>query len=222
MANKELCMWERLLNSWQICVEEAWTAYCAGSIPIGAAITDSAGQLVARGHNRIHASIDPANRLAQHRLAHAEMNALLALDPQIDPRMCTLYTTTEPCPLCIGALCIMPVRAFHYAACDPTAGSACLLDATPFLRSRGIQACGPTDPLFEVLLVALRVEWRLRTANGQPGKVIAALSTVVPSGVQLGTALYRSDVVAELRRKDRSAREMITTIAAIQSRLESA
>src|SRR5258706_10919438 len=150
-------------NPWQVCIAEAWAAYCAGSIPIGAAITDSAGQLVARGHNRIHAMADPVSRLAQHRLAHAEMNALFALDPQIDSRTCTLYTTTEPCPLCFGAICVMPLRAFHYAARDPTAGSACLLDATPFLRSRGVQAFGPGEPALEVLLVALRVEWRLRT-----------------------------------------------------------
>lgn len=215
-----MSVWDHLLHPWQICIEEAWTAYCAGSIPIGAAVTDSAGRLVARGHNRIHAVLDPANRLAQHRLAHAEMNALLALEPHIDPRTCTLYSTTEPCPLCFGAICVMPLRAFHYAASDPTAGSACLLDATPFLRTRGVQACGPNEPLLEVLSVALRVEWRLRSSNGQHGKIITALSAAVPAGVRLGTQCYRSGVVADLRRKEVSAAEMVTTMTAIHAHIE--
>jgi tRNA(adenine34) deaminase len=212
-----MSLWNDLLHPWQICVEEAWTAYCAGSIPIGAAILDPTGLLVARGHNRIHAIADPASHLAQHRLAHAEMNALLALDPQIDPHTCTLYTTTEPCPLCFGAICVMPLRAFHYAACDPTAGSACLLEITPFLRSRGVQVSGPNHPLLEVLSVALRVEWRLRATNGQSGKIITALSTVVPAGVRLGTQLYRTDTLADLRRRDAPAAELVTTLAAIHA-----
>jgi tRNA(adenine34) deaminase len=215
-----MSVWEHLPHPWQICIEEAWTAYCAGSIPIGAAITDSAGRLVARGHNRIHAIPDPISPLSQHRLAHAEMNALLALDPHIDPRTCTLYTTTEPCPLCFGAICVMPLRAFHYAACDPTAGSASLLDASPFLQTRGVQACGPNEPLLEVLSVALRVEWRLRASNGQPGKIITALSAVVPAGVRLGTQLYRTGVVADLRSRAVSAVELVKTIEAIHVGLE--
>jgi hypothetical protein len=114
----------------------------------------------------------------------------------------------------------MPLRGFHYAACDPTAGSACLLEVTPFLRSRGVQAAGPDDPLLEVLSVALRVEWRLRATQGQPGKIITALSAAVPAGVRLGTQLYRTDTLADLRRKDAPAAEMVTTIAAIYARLE--
>ena len=54
----EMSLWNDLLHPWQICVEEAWTAYCAGSIPIGAAILDPTGLLVARGHNRIHARLE--------------------------------------------------------------------------------------------------------------------------------------------------------------------
>jgi tRNA(adenine34) deaminase len=215
-----MSVWNHLQHPWQICFEEAWTASCAGSIPIGAAIFDATDQLVARGHNRIHATVDPASCLAQHRLAHAEMNALLALAPHIDPRRCTLYTTTEPCPLCIGAICVMPVRAFHYAACDPTAGSAGLLDATSFLQSRGVQAYEPIDPLLEVLSVALRVEWRLRSTNGHHGRIITALSAAVPAGVRLGTELYRTDVIVDLRRENATAAEMVTSIAAIHTRLE--
>jgi len=38
--------------------------------------------------------------------------------------------------------------------------------------------------------------------------------------VRLGTQLYRTDTLADLRRKDAPAAEMVTMIAAIYARLE--
>ena len=72
--------WESLAAPWQCCLEEAWAAYGAGSIPIGAAITDQQGRILARGRNRIFEETAPGKLLCGHRLAHAEMNALIALD----------------------------------------------------------------------------------------------------------------------------------------------
>jgi tRNA(Arg) A34 adenosine deaminase TadA len=55
-----------------------WEAYVAGTIPVGAVIADESGRVVARGRNRIFDS--PAGgELGGSRLAHAEVNALLAL-----------------------------------------------------------------------------------------------------------------------------------------------
>ena len=85
---------------WRVCLEEAWEAYRAGSIPIGAAVVDAEGRVGSRGRNRIYEGDAPAPFLAGHRLAHAEVNALGALDhTPPDPQVCTLYTTPEPCPL---------------------------------------------------------------------------------------------------------------------------
>jgi len=47
-------LWEALTVPWRACLEEAWAAYRAGSLPIGAAIADPAGSVIARGRNRIH------------------------------------------------------------------------------------------------------------------------------------------------------------------------
>ena len=46
-------IWATLADPWRVCLEEAWTAYCAGSVPIGACITDATGSVLARGRNRI-------------------------------------------------------------------------------------------------------------------------------------------------------------------------
>src|SRR3712207_7202914 len=47
----------------------------------------------------------------------------------------TLFTTTEPCPLCVGASYMSRVRAIRFAARDPWAGGTHLVAASPYLRS---------------------------------------------------------------------------------------
>ena len=44
--------WGTLAPPWQACLEGAWQAYCAGSLPIGAVVTDAAGAILSRGRNR--------------------------------------------------------------------------------------------------------------------------------------------------------------------------
>jgi len=95
-------LWERLARPWQCCLEEAWLAYCSGSTPIGAAIADATGYIIARGRNRIYDAVGEGTHLHGHDLAHAEVNALVTLDyADLDRQTCALYTTTEPCPLYI-------------------------------------------------------------------------------------------------------------------------
>ena len=36
-------MWADLTLPWQACLEQAWIAYCSGTIPIGAVVTDADG-----------------------------------------------------------------------------------------------------------------------------------------------------------------------------------
>src|SRR5258708_25047415 len=99
--------WLDMPEPWRVCFDEAWSAYCAGSLPIGAAVVDADGRVVGRGRNRMFEDGAGASGLdlVGHRLAHAEMNALLRLDhPHVDVRSCVLYTTLEPCALCVGAI----------------------------------------------------------------------------------------------------------------------
>lgn len=106
-------LWELIAPPWRACLEEAWEAYRAGSIPIGAAVVDAAGAVVARGRNRTREARGPSGLVFGGRLAHAEVNALLALrEGAVDPRSATLYATTEPCPLCMGAVAMANVRTY--------------------------------------------------------------------------------------------------------------
>jgi tRNA(adenine34) deaminase len=127
-------IWSTLANPWRICLEEAWTAYCSGSVPIGACITDAAGCVLARGRNRVFEPPVGGDCLAGNRMAHAEMNALLGLRAwQGDNTMsCTMYTTMEPCPMCMGAIRMVHIGRVCYAARDLLAGSTTLVDTGPY------------------------------------------------------------------------------------------
>lgn len=103
--------------AWQRSFELAWESLRAGSIPVGAVIVDPAGQIIATGRNRRFDDSAPPGQLAGSAIAHAEMNALATLPPDIYSEY-TLYTTLEPCLLCTSALRIARIGTVRYAAAD--------------------------------------------------------------------------------------------------------
>ncbi len=204
-------LWEALAGPWQGCLEEAWAAYRIGSIPIGAVITDRQGLIVARGRNRIFEDAAPGRLLCGHRLAHAEMNALIALaGDTADPQDRILYSTTEPCALCTGAIRMWRIGEVRFAARDSAAGSIALLDATAFMRRHRPRVAGPADPDLEALIVALHVEFSLRTGQYAPQSwVLDSWRQSVPRGVALGEALLRSGSLHRWSVENRSIAEVV-------------
>ena len=63
-----------------------------GGGPFGAVIVKD-GEIVATGVNRVTANHDPT--------AHAEVSAIRAT---FDLSGCEIYTSCEPCPMCLGAI----------------------------------------------------------------------------------------------------------------------
>ncbi len=216
-------MWAQLSFPWQAAIELAWEANCLGTIPIGAVIVDRQGQLVASGRNRIK---EPRGYgiayLAGLPLAHAEINALLALDYQkVTPRECTLYTTTEPCPMCAGALVMAGVRHVCFASRDPWAGSTGLYATDTYIGSKHVRVEGPPDAVLEAVLVGLQVEFFFRESviRGKPelfardGPFFTSLETAIPQGVALGEKMYQSGRLEQMRREGVSAAEMLDDLA---------
>lgn len=194
-------------------MEEAWTAYCAGSLPIGACVTDAEGQVIARGRNRIDETEGEAPYVHHNILAHAELNALLALQVPYETRASSiLYTTTEPCPLCMGAVYMSGVRTLHYAAREPHAGSTNMLGTTPYLSRKPIQVFGPPDLRLEAVITALIVEVELFSWRSAQNVVIPAWRGVIPQGVELGERLYQSGELRRMLEERWSAEQMVDKI----------
>ena len=69
-----------------------------GGGPFGAVIAKD-GQIVAEGFNQVTANNDPT--------AHAEVTAIRNAARKLgtfDLSGCTIYTSCEPCPMCLGAI----------------------------------------------------------------------------------------------------------------------
>ena len=106
------------LDFMQAALDEAGRAAEAGEVPIGAVLV-RAGEIVARGQNRVLRHLDPT--------AHAEVVALRAAATAVgNYRLlgCTLYVTLEPCSMCAGAMIHARLERLVFAAGDPKAGAA--------------------------------------------------------------------------------------------------
>ncbi len=188
--------WSELDPVWQACLEEAWRAFLHGTIPIGAVIADSQGNVLARGRNHIYDDSHPPGQVGRNQLAHAELNALLHFDRTVhDPHSCCIYSSLEPCPLCMGAIYMMGIRQIRYAARDAYAGSTNMLGATPYLSIKQIHSDGPLNRAVEDAVIGLQVLFGLQRTdlpfNSPADRVFAAWQSVCPEGVALGRRLYQ-------------------------------
>ena len=96
---------------------EAAAAAERGDVPVGAALVDPAGKIVAAAGNRVERDLDPT--------AHAEMLVLRAGAARLGVKRlagCDLYVTLEPCPMCAAAIGLAHVSRLYFGAYDPKGG----------------------------------------------------------------------------------------------------
>jgi len=77
--------------------------------PFGAVIVKN-GEIIAHGVNRVTANNDPT--------AHAEVNAIREASKKLgtfDLSGCTIYSSCEPCPMCLGAIYWAHLDKLYYA-----------------------------------------------------------------------------------------------------------
>lgn len=206
-------MWETLSEPWRACVEQGWEAYRAGSLPMGAAVADSGGRILAVGRNRIHECSGPPGTVFGHKLAHAELNALLSYDHgENDPRACALYTTTEPCPLCAGAARMADVAELHYASREPWAGSAAMFETVPYLRRGNLDVVEPGDAQLEAVLVALQVERFLCLGPKVLEPFLNLYEKTMPEATMVGKDAHCSGLLRAMNRDGAPAREVVRVL----------
>lgn len=110
--------------------------------PFGALVVKD-GELVAHGVNSVTASNDPT--------AHAEMTAIRSACRELASFQlsgCELYTSCEPCPMCLGAIYWARPERFYFAC-----------------RREDARACGFDDAFIYNELARTPEE---RTISGQP------------------------------------------------------
>lgn len=93
-------------------LKEAWKAFKAEEVPVGAVLVKE-GKVIARGHNQVEMLKDAT--------AHAEMICLTAGEVALENwRLLdtVLYSTLEPCVMCVGAMHLTRISKLVYGAPD--------------------------------------------------------------------------------------------------------
>ncbi|MES2713785.1 MAG: nucleoside deaminase [Pseudomonadota bacterium] len=101
----------------ELALAQAHAAGARGEVPVGAVVTDAAGEVLAAAGNEVEARGDPS--------AHAEILALRAAAAQLGQKWlpgCALTVTLEPCPMCAQAASLFRVARVAFGAYDPKSG----------------------------------------------------------------------------------------------------
>ena len=110
-----------------LALDEAQGAWAAGNYPVGAVLTVD-GELAGRARNSILTDAQSTSH-AEHTLLRAQSARLRALArADGNPAIC-LYTTLEPCLMCLGVALLHRVTRIVIACPDPHGGATGLRPA---------------------------------------------------------------------------------------------
>lgn len=87
--------------------------------PFGAVIVDKSGNVISRGHNEVLTSHDPTN----HAEVVAIRKACLKLKTH-DLSDCIIYSSCEPCPMCLSAIIWSNIKVMYFGATRYDAAAA--------------------------------------------------------------------------------------------------
>ncbi|OGO76261.1 MAG: hypothetical protein A3K41_09950 [Chloroflexi bacterium RIFOXYD12_FULL_57_15] len=106
---------------------EAEAAGEADEFPIGAVVILD-GEVIARGRAR--------HNEYRNQIRHAELNALLEGGEKLftDYKRAILFTTVEPCPMCLGAIVMADIPHIIFAKHDQVVLSKLSLENNPYIR----------------------------------------------------------------------------------------
>jgi tRNA(Arg) A34 adenosine deaminase TadA len=99
MRIKEWIMDEKDVDLMRCAIEVALKARKNGNHPFGAIFVDELGTILLESENTVLTDKDCT--------AHAELNLIRQASKVFQPEFlakCSLYTSTEPCPMCAGAI----------------------------------------------------------------------------------------------------------------------
>lgn len=93
----------------KLCIEEAKKGVNSGQGgPFGAAIVKD-GEIISLAHNTVVSGNDPT--------AHGEVNAIRQACQKLntfDLKDCEIYTSAEPCPMCLSAIMWAGIKKVYY------------------------------------------------------------------------------------------------------------
>ncbi len=177
---------EELDKCWQKVFELGWESYREGNLPIGAIITDPEGNVLSSGRNRYIVS----KRFPNCKVDHAETECIQELDigKYPDLKSYTLYTSMEPCPMCIGTIIMSNLKKVKVAAHDSWAGASDICLKNNYAQKKCVEVEFADDLLANVQ-IALQGSVELRI-NGTESEVYKSFMEVYPLGAAAAYKIY--------------------------------
>lgn len=215
---------------------EALSALTEGNYGVGGVLADPNGQIVTRGHNQ---AFSPRFRSDRH-CEMVIMDAFEAEHPDVvNMRGYTLFTSLEPCSMCVSRIIISGIGTVKYVAVDEGGGMARRLDALPDNFRRLVQKqtfvlaqCSPelrqlARDIFLLNLRDLQAKLQQRRAL-KPGDISEValsgdnpgIADLVPSQWEMLLEQMRSALTARPSGKDESDGEFRFLVRLWKSRKE--
>ncbi|MBO6140364.1 MAG: nucleoside deaminase [Ruminococcus sp.] len=206
-------MWSDLSVQWKTVFDEAWRAFCFGSTPIGAALFDKSGRLILSDRNRSREA-DTVNR----EISHAEANALRRLDTdRFNSRDAVLYTSMEPCPMCMGMILMGHIKEVRFAAYDSYCGMVHLTKTEPYYIGKNIN-CIYVGSDAELFQLTIQSYYELRhIERGASGKVLSKFFVTNSKAVDIAKQLYKDKTLDRLSQNDVPCAEVYDLIMNMQT-----
>lgn len=112
--------------------------------PFGAVVVKD-GEIVGRGYNKVVSTNDPS--------AHAEVNAIRDACKNLESfhlTGCEIYTSCEPCPMCLGTIYWSRINKIYYAA-DRNHATTAGFDDSFIYDEINIDPAKRTIPSFQIM-----------------------------------------------------------------------
>ena len=116
------------MNYMKIALKEAFRAYKAGDVPVGAVIVKN-NKIISKAHNTKEKNKNAIN--------HAEILVINKACKKLKTwhlNDCILYTTMEPCMMCCGAIIQSRIKEIHYILDNDQFGCLKLLENNNFIN----------------------------------------------------------------------------------------
>jgi tRNA(Arg) A34 adenosine deaminase TadA len=202
--------WEALDPPFRRTLELAWESFRAGSLGIGAVITDADGEVVVEGRNRLFERPSEAAPLAGSTLAHAELDALSRVRWRQAVEGHVLWSSLEPCLQCAGAIRFAGIGRVRYLCDDPICdGLHRLPEISTFIAQAWPSVEGPLpSPLATLgILLPLHVSqfW-------VPDAMLPAQVERFPATTELAGELVASGELLALAERGASAEDVVAAL----------
>ncbi|MBR5087893.1 MAG: nucleoside deaminase [Ruminiclostridium sp.] len=187
-------LFSELEKPWQEVFELGWMSFCEGNLPIGAIIVDDKDEILSTGRNHYVTSKNFPN----FKVDHAETECIQQLDIGKYPDLgsYTLYTSMEPCPMCIGTIIMSNLKRVRVAAHDSWAGASDICIKNAYAQKKSVEVVFADDFLAN-MQIALQGCAELRY-NGTDSAVYKSFTEIYPLGASAAYRLWSEGIAEKL------------------------